>query len=275
MTKPGPLKLQNLTQMSQIDVKSLLNKAFSNTLSISSGIPAQVFYVQEIRSRLCLKGEVSEANDLLLKERLTHHLNVEKRFGEVWLQPNPDLEELLEVWEDQTDSVNRWVEFVRTFKCFGNLPVSMAHVFNDSDTKESRFPDENAKKLWVSTLWNEHQEIVGGQHKREIRLMADQFELEGNTLYCGSVSVHLENSHARLIEILMDGKPKTLHYLLKELFGVQSLSPEQVNKLSRRVSELNKNLSTLLGKPQGKRWINRIQAKGEWSYQLCKPFIAL
>ena len=265
------LTIQYLTQTAEMDIENVLEVAFSNAICIPRRGLAQMIDVMDIRWGLLLKGELTEADDLALRAKLVHQLEVTKRFSEAWLHSNPNPDELLAVWEEQVEAEERWEVFISTFYQFGNLKASLEYGFNGFQFQKLSFHKEEAKKLWYSVLKNQQQELVDGQNLTEIRMEEEQLRVEGNLLYTGKQVAQLYPTYARLLDNLMDGEPKTVPFLLKEIFGIRSQSSVQKEKLSRRISELNLELKKYWGPPPEKRWIVQIMVNAQRCYKLLKP----
>jgi hypothetical protein len=242
---------------SSVSTEELMEHAFSGMFG-PKWLPGQVGDVSIIRLQLMAKGLFTAQTDNLLKEILATQLDSLKRFDNIWRSPNPVPDELACLWQEQAEAMERWEVFTSVLERFWDLEASIAYAFKDYRVEALTFRNEKARRLWTAMLKNEQQEFVNGNNLVEIGLLDIR-------------DLRISNTLARLLDLLMDGSPKSMAYLLNELYGKKTLSQENKTNLDKRRSELNKALKVHWGSPPGKHWVERTLVKGEPAYRLIKP----
>lgn len=256
--------LDLMRQEAEIDCTQWVEQALSGILDGFVGMPAAVGQTSGIYLRLGFTGRLTAEDTGLLRQALSRHLEISQAHSRLWVHPDPDAQALAEAWQLQGESLERWNQFIGAFNRIGDLKVAAELAFDGFPSRPLQFRNEEARLIFVTMLKNEQQAFIGKPETTSVYAL-DKSELTAS----------LEPTHARLFDLLWDGKPQLIRDLLLELFGSRTETPENKNHLSRRVSELNQKLRDFWGQPPEKNWIQRRQIKGNSGYQLFKGKVAL
>ncbi len=228
------------------------------------GLPAAVGETADLYLSLGIKAKLSASDVLLLKQALGAHLEISKRHVQLWIDPNPDAEELALAWYQQTESLAAWNRFVTLANRLEDIKAAYELAFEGFPPQPPQFRNAEDRILFATNLKNEQQDDIGGNNQIPVRV------LEQDNLF-----TQLEPTQQSLLTLLLDGKPKTVAQLLYDLYGKRTLTEENKRKLTRRISDLNKALEKIWGQPPQDRWIERTFTHGENAYHLLAGKTAL
>lgn len=97
-----------LKEEASLDIEKMVEQAFSGAVGFR-GFTVCVSDTATLRFRLMLGGQHPGPIDPILRTALVTQLQISQRFARLWTQDNPDLDELIEVWQEQTEATARWV----------------------------------------------------------------------------------------------------------------------------------------------------------------------
>lgn len=256
-----------LQQDGDRDWQAVSDEIFKDKRVSFPGLPREVSDTGYICLQLALRGELSPSAKLLLQKELTAQLDTYQRFCQVWVQPAPNPEELLAVWDSVCESSARWEIFYDLWERLGNVQDAMQYAFSEYHYENVTFRRDDARATFLKLLVADHQEVIFNKDPK------NEAWLEGNTLHYRESFIRLQPTHANLLDALMNGEKLTVAELLKAGFGKKAAEENERKHLSRRISELNKLLVNVWDNPPGgqKNWIVR-NDRGQWaSYQLKRP----
>lgn len=260
--------------MSQLDIPQVLSEVFSNQLLLGGGIKvAAVSAVGIFRMRMMLQGQLTPEDDTLLKQVLSQHLEISQWSSRVWIQPKPDVDELVRSWEAQTQSMKRWELFETQLNRHSNVAEAYQVAFLDFEPDALQFSSEADRHHWEKLLHMEQQRMIA-QNQHEVQIQNDLAPYwEDSCLVFQGQRFKLSPSEIMTLQALWDGQWHTSKSLIRRVLGSKSPSRDNIFELSRRISMANKKLLTLWGVPPqpGKHWIIRQPEGDEMGYRLSKP----
>lgn len=261
-----------LTDQAEMDIEKVLESVFSGRVGFV-GLPAQVSDTFFLRMRLIGNGHLPSEFEPLLCQVLSEQLQMAKRFAQVWINPEADTEELAETWMAIVEAHQRWLAFISYPEepiDLNALHAAYRYAYERCSIEKTTFKTPEERDLWKTLLKNEQMRELQLGKILEASESESQYQLEGcNFLYKGA-SFRLKPNLAEILKVLLDGEAHTATALIRLVFGSRTVSSENRNKLSKRISELNKVLQEIMGKPEKSRWINKYPYPNDLAYRFHK-----
>lgn len=273
-TQNQPYSNFQIHQMcAEFDIEQLVTLAFSWHFSLS-GVPAEVDDIATLRLQLLFNNQDPTLLDPLLKGILTRHLEIGKVFSQLWVDPDPDIEQLLEAYDRQTQAMERWEIFLQMLHLLKE-PTDLESVQRACDFAFVRYtpqpllfgsPAEQA--TWMTGLKNEQQRDFLEMNKME----ASSTNLPNeNILYHLGEQRRLKPSLANILAAVEDGLPHTMTELIQKTLATNIISKDKRKLLSRKIYDLNQILLECWGPAQSGRWIDNHPHPKDWAYKLNRP----
>lgn len=271
-----PALYEALRAETQTDIQIWLDEAFSNAITFGGNqmTPLAVKQVAQFRLQQLIAGKLDEDAEQLLRQALTEHLIQSQAFSRIWLQADPDPDQLVEIWDKQTQSMARWGLFAQQLFKYGNARQAYVLAYEDYAPEGLHFATPEERRHFIRLLLNEQQRMILFEQMQESSLVQPElvFDATSRTLSYQGQTETLEPALAELLELLWDEMPHSKAYLIKKIFGTVPDKARQ-DTLSRKVSKLNDILEEVWGKASlsGKNWITGCKLQDEPGYQLFKP----
>jgi hypothetical protein len=255
-----------LLQIAGMDIERTLEEVFSGVMGFN-GMPSEVENAAQIRIQLLLRGFGPDEIDDFLRETLQEHLVVMKHFAQLWIQPEPEPLELIEVWKKQAIFVSRWQLFI-DYVLDSKESLEKAYSFAKRQDTTLEFLTEADKTHWMNRLASEQR----ADYSNFIHLSTVKpvLSFEGAKLYYWGHFVHLKPTEMSCLKVLWDELHHGTPELIREVYGQRNVHGLSDN-LSKLIYALNSKLARLYKHPERKHWIMNVGTKGETRYKLTKP----
>jgi hypothetical protein len=258
-------------QQADMDPLAMVEQTFSRTKVGGSAVFAPIQDVGLLRLSLLSQDGLSQEEDKLLRKMLTHQLEISKRFSQVWINPKPDLRELMHVWQEQVEATDRWNVFMKHFEQGGNLQAAYQFAFVIYEPTPLLFQTEEEETHWLKLLGNEQQRMILLEQLLAERSDEPVCRLTGGELLYRGEIYRLTPTHFNLLERLWDELPHPNKELLAVL-GRSVVSKDNVQVLAKWIYEVNGVLKEIWGVPiERKRWIQNCRIEADSAYRMTLP----
>lgn len=261
--------IEHLKHEGGLDTAELIEEAFSWTLGPAKG-PCEASDVASLRLQLLFQGQLSADTDEILKEVLSQHLEIGKEHALLWSHPDPDIDSLQDIYDRQGQAMARWTLFIGLVNA--DFPVEAAYraAYEVFEPPALSFSSSEDRLIWAQALKNEQQRDLLNSRK----LLAGQSEshcrLAGDILHFQGLKLRLTPLETPIMALLWDGERHAASEIHLKAYGRRGYKLD-IEKLSKRISKLNKKLNLFWGKGPENRWIRRKKLRDELAYQLFKP----